>query len=242
MDGANRKNGRDNPMINESQDDLICYGLRDANASKFFEIEGYPVDENIVPFYDKLKQILAKDGFCLRLESAYRSFDRQLSIWNRKAFGELKLLDADGKPMERPQDEERLMYAILTWSALPGASRHHLGTDLDVVDGNACPEGYEVQLTPAECDGMFASFHNRLTELMDAGESFGFSRVFEPGRGKIQPEKWHIAHLPTSRRYLENFSLNRLRQIYEKTDIACKSALLDNLESLAKDYIYPYFL
>ncbi len=220
----------------------VCFGLRDAKSSDFVNVEGYPLDKEILPLYNKLKESLARDGFRLRLESAFRPFERQLSIWNRKAAGELKLLDAAGNPMERPRDEESLMYAILTWSALPGASRHHLGTDLDVVDGNACPEGYEVQLTPAECDGMFAPFHQRLTELMESGESFGFERVFVPGRGKIQPEKWHIAHLPTSRKYLEDFSLPELRKLYEKTDIACKSALLDNLESLAKDFIYPYFV
>jgi len=48
--------------------------------------------------------------------------------------------------------------------------------------------------------------------------------------------------LPTSRKYLEDFSISDLRALYEKTDIACKSALLDNLESLARDYIYPYFV
>ncbi|SHK68907.1 M15 family metallopeptidase [Fibrobacter sp. UWEL] len=220
----------------------ICFGLRSVDSDEFVCIDGYVVDRAVVPAYIKLKESLAKDGFSLRLESAYRNFEKQLSIWNRKASGQLKLLDAAGIPMERPEDEEQLMYAILTWSALPGASRHHLGTDLDVVDGNACPAGYEVQLTPAECDGMFAPFHQRLTELMDADKAFGFSRVFVPGRGKIQPEKWHIAHLPTSRKYLENFSIEGLRKIYEQTDIACKSALLDNLDQLAKDFIYPYFI
>lgn len=219
-----------------------CFGLRPLDSDEFVCVDGYTVDRNIVPSFNALKEILAKDGFQLRLESAYRNFEKQLSIWNRKASGQLKLLDSAGNPMERPQDEEQLMFAILTWSALPGASRHHLGTDLDVVDGNACPVGFEVQLTPAECDGMFAPFHERLTELMDAGEAFGFSRVFIPGRGKIQPEKWHIAHLPTSRKYVEDFSLDGLRRIYEGTDIACKSALLDNLEQLAKDFIYPYFI
>lgn len=219
-----------------------CYGLRSTDCGDFENVGGYFVDKEILPFYNKLKELLAIDGFELRLESAYRPFERQLSIWNRKASGELKLLDANGVPMERPRDEEELMYAILTWSALPGASRHHLGSDLDVVDGKACPEGYEVQLTPAECNGMFAPFHKRLTELMDANEAFGFSRVFVPDRGKIQPEQWHIAHLPTSRRRLENFSLKELRRIYEGVDIACKSALLDNLDRLAEDYIYPYFI
>lgn len=221
---------------------IDCYGFRNAESPDFENIEGYFVDKEVLPFYNKLKERLAGEGYALRLESAYRPFERQLSIWNRKASGELKLLDASGNPMERPADEEQLMYAILTWSALPGASRHHLGSDLDVVDGNACPEGYEVQLTPAECNGMFAPFHKKLTELMDADETFGFGRVFVPGRGKIQPEMWHIAHLPTSRKRLENFSLAELRSIYERTDIACKSALLDNLERLADDYIYPYFI
>lgn len=219
-----------------------CYGFRSAESSDFVNVNGYYVDKEVLPFYNKLKESLSVSGFELRLESGYRPFERQLSIWNRKASGELRLLDADGNPMERPTDEEQLMFAILTWSALPGASRHHLGSDLDVVDGNACPEGYEVQLTPAECNGMFAPFHKKLTELMDAGEAFGFSRVFVPGRGNIQPEQWHIAHLPTSRKRLENFSLAELRSIYERTDIACKSALLDNLDRLADDYIYPYFI
>ena len=219
-----------------------CYGLRLVDCSDFVEVDGYIVDKGILGDFNKLKESFAREGFVLRIESAYRPFERQLSIWNRKASGELKLLSAEGLPMERPADEEQLMYAILTWSALPGASRHHLGTDLDVVDANACPVGYEVELTPAECDGMFRPFHEKLTELIGAGESFGFERVFVPGRGKIQPEKWHIAHLPTSRKYLEEFSLKDLRSIYEKTDIACKSALLDNLDKLAKEYIYPYFI
>lgn len=220
----------------------ICYGLRDASSVDFIDVGGYPVDKQIIEDFNKLSESLSGAGFKLQIESAFRPFERQLSIWNRKASGELKLLDAQGNPMERPQDEEELMFAILTWSALPGASRHHLGTDIDVVDGLSCPEGYEVQLTPAECDGMFRPFHEKLTELMDLGKSFGFSRVFVPGRGKIQPEKWHIAHLPTSRKYLEHFSLEGLRRLYEKTDIACKEALLDNLEKLATDFIYPYFV
>ena len=221
---------------------LDCYGLRSVDCPDFVKVDDYIVDKLIIEDYNKLKESLAKFGFSLRIESAYRPFERQLSIWNRKACGELRLLSAEGLPMERPSDEEELMYAILTWSALPGASRHHLGTDLDVVDGNACPAGYEVELTPAECDGLFRPFHEKLTELIGAGESFGFERVFVPGRGKIQPEMWHIAHLPTSRKYLENFSLKELRSIYEKTDIACKDALLANLEKLAEDYIYPYFV
>ena len=221
-------------------EDLLPYGLGKPNLVE--AAPGYLVDAEILPFLNKLKDAAAAEGFELRIESAYRPFERQLSIWNRKARGELPLLSAEGVPMERPQDEEELMYAILTWSALPGASRHHLGTDLDVVDGRACPEGYEVQLTPEECSGMFAAFHKFLDERFATDGAFGFDRVFVPGRGKIRPEGWHIAHLPTSRKRLGHFSLDTLRKIYEGSDMACKRVVLARLPHLAEEYIYPYFV
>lgn len=221
-------------------EDLLPYGL--GTPTLVEAAPGYLVDAEILPFLNKLKAVATVEGFELRIESAYRSFERQLSIWNRKARGELPLLSAEGVPMERPQDEEELMYAILTWSALPGASRHHLGTDLDVVDGRACPEGYEVQLTPEECSGMFAAFHKFLDERFATDGAFGFDRVFVPGRGKIRPEGWHIAHLPTSRKCLEHFSLEVLQKIYEGSDMACKQVVLARLPQLAEEYIYPYFV
>lgn len=223
-----------------SMNNLLPYGLGNPDLVEIQK--GYFVDAAIVDDLNKLIEAVRQAGFELRLESAYRPFEKQLSIWNRKARGELALLDAEGNPMERPADEEELMYAILTWSALPGASRHHLGTDIDVVDGKACPPGYEVQLTPAECTGMFAKFHEFLTARIQNDSAFGFDRVFVPGRGKIRPEGWHIAHLPTSRKRLENFSLATLKSIYKNADIACKGPLLARLDSLAEDYIYPYFV
>lgn len=219
---------------------LLPYGLGTPELVEFQK--SYFVHKDIVVDLTRLCASARDCGFELRLESAYRPFERQLSIWNRKANGELPLLDAAGNPMERPQDEEELMYAILTWSALPGASRHHLGTDLDVVDANACPEGYEVQLTPDECTGMFGKFHEFLDVHFATDGAFGFNRVFVPGRGKIKPELWHIAHLPTSRRLLESFSLEALRDIYREIDIACKRVILARLDKLAEDFIYPYFI
>lgn len=221
---------------------LICYGFRLLESKDFIKVDDCFIDKLIYSDFCKLKNELAKFGFKLHIESGYRNFEKQLSIWNKKANGQLPLLAADGTLMQKPKDEESLMRAILTWSALPGASRHHLGTDLDVIDSSACPNNYKVELTPAECDGMFAKFHEKLSQLILENNSFGFSRVFIKNRGKIQPEKWHIAHIAVSRMYLKEFSLSTLRHIYENIDIACKQALLDNLDKLADDYIYPYFI
>ena len=38
----------------------------------------------------------------------------------------------------------------MRWSAIPGSSRHHWGTDLDVYDAAAVTPDYQVQLTPQE--------------------------------------------------------------------------------------------
>jgi len=219
-----------------------AFGLEENGLVKIPGME-YLVRETILaPFVELSRKALAA-GFELRVESAYRSFDRQLSIWNRKATGKLKLLDANGVPFqELPQDEEVLMRAILLWSALPGGSRHHFGTELDVVDGKSVPDGYEVELTEEECDGMFAPFHTWLSKQIETKNSSGFERVFIPGRGKIQPERWHISHRPSARDLEKAFDPQALRKVYEKTDIALKSAILDNFDALMRDYVFPYFL
>ena len=73
-----------------------------------------------------------------RRSSSFRDFARQLQIWNGKFSGERPMFDAGGRPARRGalSPRERID-AILLWSALPGASRHHWGTDLDLIDRNA---------------------------------------------------------------------------------------------------------
>ncbi len=125
----------------------------------------------------KLREHAFMEGFDLRLESGFRSFERQLSIWNRKASGELAVLDAQARPLDITQLSPRdLVFAILRWSALPGASRHHWGTDIDVFDAATTPSDYEIQLIPDEVEpgGMHAPMHEWLDERMARGELFVF--------------------------------------------------------------------
>lgn len=222
------------------------YGIVDENLEKALSIakpENLQVATAMLADLQRLREAARKAGFELKLESAYRSYERQLSIWNRKARGELTLRDASGEPFTTlPADEESMMFAILLWSALPGGSRHHFGSEIDVSDALHTPAGYEVDLTPQECDGMFKEFHDWISEETEANRLFGFKRVFVPGRGKVQPEKWHLSHIPTARQIQKNFSEMALQKIYAESDIACKNAILDNLPKLLDNYVYPYFL
>src|SRR3954471_13327081 len=104
----------------------------------------------LAPFLE-LKAAAADAGIDLAIASAFRDFGAQLRIWNMKYRGERPLYDPAGNVRDHAVlDADQLVSAILCWSALPGASRHHWGTDIDVVDRAAMPEGYRYRLVPEE--------------------------------------------------------------------------------------------
>lgn len=193
--------------------------------------------------FQQLADAAWKDaGLRLHVESGYRPFTRQLSIWNRKAQGLLPLLNDRGDTLDRNAlDDDACVDAILAWSALPGTSRHHWGCDLDVVDAAAIPPGYDVQLTPAECSGIFAPLHTWLDSRITRGEAFGFRRVYQPGRGRVRPEPWHLTYAPAARRFERAFDASMLPTLYEKHGLELRHAVLKRLPTILADYCTCYF-
>ena len=55
-----------------------------------------------------------------------------------------------GRSTWRPSTTAARVETILLWSALPGASRHHWGSDIDVADGHVMARGYQPQLVVGE--------------------------------------------------------------------------------------------
>ena len=104
----------------------------------------------MAPFLN-LRRAAQAEGIDLAPTSSFRDFARQLAIWNGKFSGERPMQGAGGAQLDAATltPRERID-AILLWSALPGASRHHWGTDLDLVDRNASEAGYQIKLTPEE--------------------------------------------------------------------------------------------
>ena len=101
--------------------------------------------------FQGLQQSAAKNGFNLQPASSFRDFERQQLIWNGKFNGERKVHDDAGNPLDLASlDDWQKAQAILRWSALPGGSRHHWGTEIDIFDPDLLPQGQSLQLEPWE--------------------------------------------------------------------------------------------
>lgn len=192
--------------------------------------------QTVRPFLN-LRRAAAADGIDLEPLSGFRSFDRQLAIWNGKFSGERPLLDAGGALLDPVSMTPReRVDAILLWSALPGASRHHWGTDLDVVDRNAATPGHQIKLTPAEfaTGGPFSAL-DRWLEIQ--APRFGFFRPFRGERSGVQAEPWHLSFAPIADKALRLLSPAVLRTAILSAPLKGKEAVLERLEELYARYV-----
>lgn len=135
----------------------------------------------------KMAEEASKDGVKLVIISATRNFETQKSIWERKWQAE----NAITNEAERAKK-------ILLYSSMPGTSRHHWGTDMDLNDLNN--EYFE--------SGEGLKIYQWLTAH---AHEFGFCQPYtskDKGRTGYEEEKWHWSYTPLSVPLLE---------VYKKT-------------------------
>ena len=188
--------------------------------------------------FQGLQQSAVKNGFNLQPASSFRDFARQQLIWNGKFNGERKVHDDAGNALDLSRlDDWQKARAILRWSALPGASRHHWGTEIDIFDPDLLPQGQSLQLEPWEYEkgGYFFELSEFLTENLP---HFDFSLPFMqmPAEKKIGREPWHISYIPLAEKAKQLFSAEVLLQAWEKEEIAGKAALQQHFPQIFEQY------
>ncbi|WP_434524532.1 M15 family metallopeptidase [Photorhabdus asymbiotica] len=184
-----------------------------------------------------MQQAAASAGFNLQPASTFRDFQRQQAIWNGKFRGTRPVLDENSQPMDITQlTEGELCKAILRWSALPGASRHHWGTELDIYDPTLLPESQKLQLEPWEYEkgGYFEPLTHWLTENMP---HFSFYRPFGGHGGGVAYEPWHISYWPLSEQLEKLLTEQILLDVWQQHDIAGIDWLSANLPFLFENYL-----
>jgi LAS superfamily LD-carboxypeptidase LdcB len=190
----------------------------------------------VAPFLN-LRRAALDEGIDLQAMSSFRDFARQLTIWNGKFSGERPMFDASGAQLDPESLTPRARIdAILLWSALPGASRHHWGTDLDLVDRRISDAGYQIKLTREEFapGGPLARLDHW---LYSNAPRFGFFRPFQGVRSGVQPEPWHYSFAPIAEKARKRLSPQVLRTAIAGAPLLGKELVLGCLDELHARYV-----
>lgn len=193
--------------------------------------------EVLVPLAKLIRQSEI-DGIPLRIVSSYRSFEQQLAIWNKKYYQEVELNLRDGSSINSQDlDGEARVKAILNYSALPGTSRHHWGTDFDIFDACAIDQGYEVQLLEAEFEeqGPCGNLNLWLEQTL---ATYQFFKPYLTDKGGVACEPWHISYHPISHSALQEFPVALLTQTIQEAEIGGKQFILPMLEQILEQYVF----
>ena len=222
-------------MLSVKPDASLLTGL---NQSPMQQVENNQwLHQEVIPAYRELQHAAASDGIQIRLVSGWRSFQRQATIWQAKCNGLRPVYDLTQQPVAITElSGLAKLEAILLYSALPGASRHHWGPDCDIFDAAAVPADYQVQLTAAEyaVNGPFYRLNNWLQQHMT---SFGFFRPYARYQGGIAAEPWHLSYRPLAEPCLQAFSPELLQHVLLTHPIAEQQQVLAALPTLFSKFV-----
>lgn len=173
--------------------------------------------------FSKMQQAAQKDGIHIKIVSSFRSFERQQYIFNKKYQ----------KYRQQGLDSVNILKKITEYSTIPGTSRHHWGTDFDIIQkvkntpkNLLLPENYENE-------GAFCE----MKEWMDKhANAYGFYLVYTDTthRTGFKYEPWHYSYAPISKNLLAEF-LNKHQQNEIYTTI--KKASIPVTYQFFNDYI-----
>ncbi|WP_028773868.1 M15 family metallopeptidase [Shewanella waksmanii] len=210
------------------------YGLEEQHLVAF---EGQLLEQKTAIALAKMQQAAFDDGVTISLCSGYRSFEKQMQIWNNKASGKRQLLDQHNQPVAwQDLTANKLIDTILIWSALPGASRHHWGTDVDLFDVSAISK-QDLQLISAEyqpggpCNALYQWLEKN-------SHRFGFYRPFQQGLSGVSPEPWHYSFYPVSQPLTQLYQAEDLAVILNANNVQLKQQLVARLPELVKEYVF----
>jgi len=199
--------------------------------------ESTGIHQQALPAWKAMSEEAKLAGFDLKIASGYRGFDRQLSIWNRKFSGQLHIKGQKGEILDiNTMTEQEIVKSILYFSALPGASRHHWGSDIDIYAQNLLPDDQQLTLEPWEFaeDGPFYTLHQWLSKN---ASRFDFYFPYDKFRGGVAIEPWHLSYWPIAKYAEKVLTLECIKSAILNAEILGKSRINQELSNIYRDYI-----
>lgn len=149
--------------------------------------EGLYLRRDAYEAFIKMYEAALKDSIRLQIRSATRNFNYQKGIWEAKWSGERLIEGGENLAETTPDTTERAL-KILRYSSMPGTSRHHWGTDIDLnsFDNSWFEKGEGLDI------------YNWLTAH---AATYGFCQPYSAGRPHgYWEERWHWTYMPVSQK------------------------------------------
>ncbi|NUQ23625.1 MAG: M15 family metallopeptidase [Saprospiraceae bacterium] len=153
-------------------------------AASFASREGMYLRKDTYEAFQRMHEAAKHDGINLLIISATRNFDYQKGLWEAKWTGRKQV---DGQDLSKTiPDPKKRALKILEYSAMPGASRHHWGTDIDL---NSLEDEHFLTGEGKKVYGW----------LVANAPAFGFCQPYSAGRTTgYHEEKWHWSYTPVA--------------------------------------------
>jgi LAS superfamily LD-carboxypeptidase LdcB len=139
------------------------------------------IHKDVLQPFILMYEAAALEGINLGIISAVRTFNTQKYLWEQRFF--------------QSNNPNAVSKSILSYLAMPGTSRHHWGTDLDLMSLKlnyfSSPTGQKAY-----------------NWLLANAANYGFYQVYTVGRSTgYNEEKWHWSYLPIAKEFQNQYKL-----------------------------------
>ncbi len=193
--------------------DFVLIDTSDADRS------GLYLRKDAYAAFRQMSDAAAAQGHKMIIRSATRNFDYQKGIWERKWKGETTL--EGGMKASDISDPVLRAKKILLYSSMPGTSRHHWGTDIDI---NSFNNDYFKS-------GQGGALYRWMQEN---ASSYGFCQPYTDksnGRTGYEEERWHWSFKTISDPLTQYCKLNLKNEMitgFEGSETAVEVNMMDN--------------
>lgn len=179
----------------------------------------YRVLPEVAIALEQMKTDAKKAGFDICVISSYRNYNYQNDIWERK----FKSNKAKGLSNEKNIEK------IIEYSTIPGTSRHHWGTDIDIID---MTKGIPVDPLNEKHFNEGGRMRKFKLWLDENAHKYGFYLVYtnDQNRKGFKYEPWHFTYKPIS---------DKMMNEYKKLDL---KKILQERKLMGSDYFSDQFI
>ncbi|MEM6721383.1 MAG: M15 family metallopeptidase [Bacteroidota bacterium] len=166
---------------------------------------GFSIRKEAYDAFINMRTAAAKEDIDIHVVSSYRNYAHQNRIWERK----YKRYTKQGlSPI-------KVLKKIIEYSTIPGTSRHHWATDIDIIDKNSTYSGDVLVPKKFHGDGPFCKLREWLEKNAN---SFGYYITYTDrhDRKGFKYEPWHYSYAPLSIPMLKEYRKLNIKEMLQK--------------------------